>query len=152
MNRKEQDIEALLAPLAAQQGCEIWGVEYLPAGKHSKLRIYIDAADGVSVEHCAAVSRMASDALDVEEVLNGAYTLEVSSPGMDAILFKPEHYANSVGERVEVRLNYPFEGSKRIVGTLAGLEDDEVIVQADDEEFVLPLENVQRARLVPTFD
>ena len=130
MNRKEQDIEALLSPLAAQQGCEIWGVEYLPAGKHSKLRIYIDAADGVSVEHCAAVSRMASDALDVEEVLNGAYTLEVSSPGMDAILFKPEHYANSVGERIEVRLNYPFEGSKRIVGTLAGLEDDEIIVQA----------------------
>jgi len=82
----------------------------------------------------------------------GEYTLEVSSPGMDRILFKPAQYLASVGEQVEVRLNYPFEGTKRVVGVLAGLENDEVIVQAGDEEYVLPLENVQRARIVPTFD
>jgi ribosome maturation factor RimP len=152
VNRKEQEIEALLAPVAVQEQCEIWGVEYLAQGRHSKLRIYIDSADGVTVEHCERISRMASDILDVEETLTGAYTLEVSSPGMDRILFKPAQFLASVGERVEVRLNYPFEGTKRVVGTLAGLEDGEVIIQVDDEEFVLPLENVQRARIVPAFD
>jgi len=152
VNRKEQEIEALLAPVAVQEQCEIWGVEYLAQGRHSKLLIYIDSADGINVEHCERISRMASDILDVEETLTGAYTLEVSSPGMDRILFKPAQFLASVGQRVEVRLNYPFEGTKRVVGTLAGLEDGEVIIQVDDEEFVLPLENVQRARIVPAFD
>lgn len=152
MNRKEQQINDLLEPVAAQEQCEIWGVEYLAQGRHSKLRIYIDNAEGVSVEHCERVSRRASDILDVEEVMPGEYTLEVSSPGMDRILFKPAQYLANVGEKVEVRLNYPFEGTKRVVGVLAGLENDEVIVQAGDEEYVLPLENVQRARIVPTFD
>lgn len=152
MNRKEREIDELLAPVAAQEQCEIWGVEYLAQGRHSKLRIYIDRADGVSVEHCERVSRRASDILDVEETLTGAYTLEVSSPGMDRILFKPAQYAANIGEQVDVRLNYPFEGTKRVTGTLAGLEDDEVVVQVEDEEYVLPLENVQRARIVPSFD
>jgi ribosome maturation factor RimP len=152
LNRKEQEIHDLLGPIAAQEQCEIWGVEFLAQGRHSKLRIYIDHADGVSVEHCERVSRRAGDILDVEEVIPGEYTLEVSSPGMDRMLFKPAQYLANVGEQVEVRLNYPFEGSKRIVGILAGCEDDEVIVQVGEEEYVLPLENVQRARIVPTFE
>jgi ribosome maturation factor RimP len=152
VNRKELEIEALLAPVALQEQCEIWGVEYLAQGRHSKLRIYIESTDGVTVEHCEQISRTASDILDVEETLSGAYTLEVSSPGMDRILFKPAQFQASVGERVEVRLNYPFEGTKRVVGALTGLEDGEIIIQVDDEEYVLPLENVQRARIVPTFD
>lgn len=152
MNRKEQEINDLLEPIAAQEQCEIWGVEYLAQGRHSKLRIYIESADGVSVEHCERVSRRASDILDVEETIAGEYTLEVSSPGMDRMLFKPAQYVANVGEQVEVRLNYPFEGTKRVVGVLAGLENDEVVVQVGEEEYVLPLENVQRARIVPTFE
>lgn len=152
MNRKEQEINDLLEPIAAQEQCEIWGVEYLAQGRHSKLRIYIESDDGVSVEHCERVSRRASDILDVEETIAGEYTLEVSSPGMDRMLFKPAQYVANVGEQVEVRLNYPFEGTKRVVGVLAGLENDEVVVQVGEEEYVLPLENVQRARIVPTFE
>jgi ribosome maturation factor RimP len=152
LNRKEQEINDLLEPIAAQEQCEIWGVEYLAQGRHSKLRIYIESADGVSVEHCERVSRRASDILDVEETIAGEYTLEVSSPGMDRMLFKPAQYVANVGEQVEVRLNYPFEGTKRVVGVLAGLENDEVVVQVGEEEYVLPLENVQRARIVPTFE
>ncbi len=152
MNRREKQIEALLEPVVALEECEIWGVEYLAQGRHSKLRIYIDCADGVDVGHCERVSRRASDVLDVEDVLTGEYTLEVSSPGMDRILFKPAQYAASLGETVDVRLNHPFEGRKHIVGVLAGLENNEAIVQVEDEEYVLPLENVQRARLVPQFD
>jgi ribosome maturation factor RimP len=82
----------------------------------------------------------------------GAYTLEVSSPGMDRILFKPEQFQTCAGEKVEVRLNYPVEGSRRIVGVLMGLENGEAVVRAEEDEFVLPLENVQRARVVPQFD
>ena len=134
------------------EDCAIWGVEYLSQGRHSVLRLYIERESGIGVEECARISHRASDVLEVEEAITGPYTLEVSSPGMDRILFKPEQFSSCVGERVEVRLNYPFEGRKRIVGVLAGLEDGEIIIQVDQDEFLLPLENVQRARIVPQFD
>lgn len=156
MNTKEKQVEALLTPTVESLDCRIWGVELLSQGRHSRLRVYIDRPDGVSVEDCERVSRHVSDVLDVEEILAQSYTLEVSSPGMDRILFHADQYAANVGEQVEVRLNYPFEGHRRIVGLLAGIEDDEaegqVVVQVDDEQYLLPLENVQRARVVPQFD
>lgn len=133
-------------------GCTIWGVEYLAQGKHSKLRLYIDREEGVDVDNCAEVSRHVSDILDVEEFSQNAYTLEVSSPGMDRILFKASHYEEAVGEQIDVRLNFPFEGRKKFVGLLAGLEDGSAVVQIDEDEFLLPLENIQKARVVPVFD
>jgi len=152
LNTREQDIEKLIAPAIESLGCELWGLEFISMGRHSKLRIFIDREEGVNVGDCERVSREVSDLLDVEDAVPQAYTLEVSSPGMDRILFKPEHYTRHIGETVDVRLHFPYEGSKRVTGVLAGLEDDEVIVQAGEDEFVLPLENIQRARLVPRFD
>ena len=151
MDRRERQLEELLTPVVQSLDCEIWGIELLRQGKHSKLRVYLDREEGVNVDHCAAISRHVSDLLDVEEFSQNPYTLEVSSPGMDRILFKTEQYEQSVGEQVEVRLRFPFEGRKKFVGVLAGIEDDSVLVQIDDEEFVLPLENVQRTRIVPTY-
>ena len=152
MNRKEVDIEALLTPVVELENCSIWGVEYLTQGRHSKLRLYIDRDDGIGVEDCERVSRRVSDVLDVEDSIAGFYSLEVSSPGMDRILFKPEQFEASIGEQVDVRLSFPFEGRKRFVGVLAGLEDGEAVVRVDEDEYLLPLENVQRARIVPQFD
>ena len=135
------------------ESCEIWGVEYMSQGRHSRLRVFIDRADGeVSIDDCERVSRRASDLLDVEDTIHGSYTLEVSSPGMDRTLFKPEQFETCVGERIDVRLNYPCDGRRHIVGVLAGLEDGSAVVRVDDTEYVLPLENVQRASLVPQFD
>jgi ribosome maturation factor RimP len=85
-------------------------------------------------------------------VLAASYTLEVSSPGMDRLLFKPEQYAESIGETVDIRLNYPFEGRRRFVGSLTSLENDELVVQVEDSEYLIPLSNVQRARIVPQFE
>lgn len=160
MNRREDQIESLIAPSVEALGCELWGLEFQSQGRRSRLRIYIERPEGVTVEDCERVSREVSDLLDVEDAVPGTYVLEVSSPGMDRILFKAGHYQANVGAIVDVRLNFPLEGRKHIVGVLAAVEDDEVIVRplegADDsgdgEEFVLPLENIHRARLVPQFD
>ncbi len=152
MSKKEQDLEALLTPTVAALGLRVWGVEYLGQGKHSMLRIYIDRDEGVTIEDCEAVSKQVSELLDVEEALTSSYTLEVSSPGMDRVLFKPEQYAESIGETVDVRLNYPFEGRRRVIGALTGLENDEMVVQVEDSEYQIPLSNVQRARIVPRFE
>ena len=152
MTKKEQQLEALLTPAVMALGLRIWGIEYLSQGKRSLLRIYIDGDDGVTIDDCERVSRQVSDLLDVENVLVSSYTLEVSSPGLDRLLFKPEQYAESIGETVDVRLNYPFEGRRRLVGPLTSLENDNVVVVVEDSEFLIPLSNVQRARIVPRFE
>lgn len=152
MNRTERKISELVQMTVAAAGCAIWGVEYQAAGKRSRLRVYIDKSGGVSIGDCERVSHDLSDLLDLEGVIGGSYDLEVSSPGLDRILFNAEQYAGHVGETVDVRLNFPFEGRKRFVGLLAGVEDGQALVRIEDEEYLLPLENVQRARVVPTFD
>lgn len=173
MNSREDQIESLLKPAVEALDCELWGIEYLSQGRRSRLRVYIERHEGVTVEDCERVSREVSDLLDVEDVVPVAYTLEVSSPGMDRLLFKADHYRANIGAVVDVRLNFPFDGRKHFVGVLAGIEDDEVVIQprsgdqpasagasedgtpqqgGNGEEYVLPLENIQRARLVPQFD
>jgi ribosome maturation factor RimP len=152
MTKKERELEALLSPTVTAMGLRVWGIEYLGQGKHSVLRVYIDRDEGVTIDDCENVSKQVSELLDVEDALPASYTLEVSSPGMDRLLFKPEQYAESIGETVDVRLNYPFEGRRRVVGALTGLENDEMVVQVEDSEYQIPLSNVQRARIVPRFE
>ncbi len=166
MNRREQQIEELIEPAVAALGCRVWGINYLSQGKHSILRIYIEKAAGaiekaaattetqagISIEDCERVSRQVSELLDVEEAINGEYTLEVSSPGLDRQLFRPEQYARVLGEKLDVRLSFPFDGRKKFVGQLVGVEDNEAVIQIDGEEFLLPIETIQKAQVVPTFD
>ena len=152
MTRKERELEALLGPTVEGLGCRIWGIEYLGHGKRGTLRVYIDNDAGVTVDDCERVSKQVSSVLDVEEAVSQSYTLEVSSPGLDRVLFKPEQYADSIGETVDVRLSFPLEGRRRFVGRLNAMESGEIAVQTDGEEVVIPLEQVQRARVVPQFD
>lgn len=145
----------MLQPSVAAAGLRLWGLQYLRGGKLPTLRVFIDAPgadEHVSVDDCERVSREISVLLDVEEVIPGDYTLEVSSPGMDRQLFHAAQYAEMIGEVLDVRLNYAFEGRKKFVGLLVGVEQDEAVLQIDQEEFVLPIELIQRARVVPQFD
>lgn len=152
VNRKEQEINELVEMTVEAAGCAIWGVEYQAAGKRSRLRVYIDKPGGVSIGDCERVSHGLGDLLDLEGVIGGSYDLEVSSPGLDRILFNAGQYASHVGETVDVRLNFPFEGRRRFVGLLAGVEDGQALVRIEDEEYMLPLENIQRTRVIPAFD
>ena len=151
VNRKERELEQLLAPTVQGLGCEMWGVEYFPAGRPPMLRVYIDAPEGVTVDDCERVSHQLSGVLDVEAPIRGDYTLEVSSPGLDRVLFKPEQYAAYVGEDVDVRLRFPFEGMRKVVGRLAEASAGEVVVEADGAAVAVPVEQIRRTRLVPRF-
>lgn len=149
MNVRERTITELIQPTIADLGCIFWGLELHTGGQHTKLCVYIERDEGVTVDDCEKVSRALSDLLDVEDILPDRYTLEVSSPGMDRILFRPEQYRASIGEGIEVRLNVPVDGRKRIQGQLVGVEDDQAIVRVDEDEFVLPFESIARARVIP---
>ena len=142
-------LDELTRPVVEALGCELWGIEYLPLGRHSTLRIYIDSPDGVAVEDCARVSRQMSSLLDVEDPIRGEYTLEVSSPGLDRRLFSIGQCAAFVGANVSIRLKQPCEGRRRFSGLLRGIEGDQVIIGQGDEEILFPFEEIERANVVP---
>lgn len=144
-------LEALIEPIVDSMGCELWGVEYVGAGKNARLVVYIEKQEGIDVDDCARVSRQLSYVLDVEDPLEGKYTLEVSSPGIDRKLFRPEHYKICAGEQVSIHLVRPFEGRRRFKGLLCGVEDEDVVLRNGDEEFLLPLTEIERAQVVPSF-
>lgn len=149
MTRKERDLEALLMPTVRALGCEIWGIEYRPRGRNSMLKLYIDSPEGIGIDDCERVSRQVSALLDVEDPIVHSYRLEVSSPGVDRVLFRRDQYLANVGERVDVRLAFPFDGRRRLAGRLAGVEGDDIVVEVEeDEEVVLPFQQIQRTRLV----
>lgn len=149
MATKEQQLRDMLAPTIEALGFDLWGVEYLSQGRHSLVRIYIDAEQGITVENCAAVSSQVGSVFDVEDPITGEYTLEVSSPGMDRLLFKLEQYGGYVGELVELRLRSAFEGRRKFKGILKGIEGEDVVIHVDDHEYLLPYSAIEKARVQP---
>ncbi|MDT3722575.1 ribosome maturation factor RimP [Pseudomonas oryzihabitans] len=152
MSSKLEQLQALLAPVVEALGYVCWGVEYISQGRHSLLRVYIDHPNGILVEDCEKVSRQVSGVLDVEDPITNEYTLEVSSPGMDRPLFTLEQFAAHVGEQVKVKLRSPFEGRRNFQGLLRGVEDQDVVVQVDEHEYLLPIEMIDKANVVPRFE
>ncbi len=142
----------LIAPVVEALGCELWGLEYLTQGRQATLRIYIEKEAGIGVGDCEKVSRQVSSVMDVEDPIASHYTLEVSSPGMDRPLFTLAHYERSVGEKVSIKLSRKFEDRKNFTGIIAGVENDEVVVRIDEEEYLLPIDMIDRANIIPTFE
>lgn len=147
----QERLTEMFEPVATALGCELWGVEYLAQGRRALLRVYIEKEGGIGVDDCEKVSRQVSSVLDVEDPIQSEYTLEVSSPGMDRPLFKLEQFESNVGETVAVRLRLPFEGRRKFTGLLKGIENDEIVLEVDNEEYVLPYELVDKANIVPQF-
>ncbi len=133
-------------------GYDFVGVEYQPSGKSgSLLRIYIDQQDGITLDDCAAVSHQVSGMLDVEDPIQGAYKLEVSSPGLDRPLFIKDDFDRFAGRRVRLALYRKHDGRRRFDGVLEGTRGDAVLLDIDGETFELPLDQVEKARLVPEY-
>lgn len=149
---KTDQIYDICLPAVAGLGFDLWGVEYLAQGKHSVLRLYIDHANGITVDDCAEVSHQVAAVLDVEDPIGSAYTLEVSSPGMDRPLFTLAHYGAHAGEWVQLKLKFPFEGKRKLKGIIRGIEDDSVVLQIDEYEYLLPFEQIEKANILPVFD
>ncbi|MFT5709989.1 MAG: ribosome maturation factor RimP [Halioglobus sp.] len=144
---KEQQLQDMLEPSVKAMGFELWGIEYLSQGRHSVLCVYIESDKGITADDCASVSHQVSSVLDVEDTISGEYTLEVSSPGMDRLLFNLAQYPAYVGEEIELRLRSPFEGRRKFKGVLKGIEGEDIVVHVDDHEYLLPYSAVEKARI-----
>ncbi|WP_330924116.1 ribosome maturation factor RimP [Candidatus Sororendozoicomonas aggregata] len=151
MAGKESQLEALVEPIVTSLDYCLWGIEFHSQGRRSLLRIYIDSDNGVSLEDCEKISRQLSSLLDVEDPISGEYTLEVSSPGVDRLLFRLEHYDAWKGSEVALRLRIPFEGRRKYRGLIKGIEGQDVVIETDGHELLLPIESIEKAQVIPRF-
>ncbi len=147
-----QSLLPLLRPVIEAMGYDLWGFEYQPRRGNALLRLYIDHPQGITLDDCTRVSRQVSAVLDVDDPIPGQYTLEISSPGLDRLLFEPKQYAAYCGQQVRLLLNTPVAGSRKLLGRLEAVTADQVLVTQDQQQLSIPFSHIDRARLVPDFN
>ncbi len=152
MASKQELLQQMIVPVANSLGCELWGLEYLTQGRYTTLRIFIDAPKGVTLDDCEKVSRQISAVMDVEDPIQGEYTLEVSSPGMDRPLYTVAQYARYIGEIVNLRLRMARDGRRRFKGEILKVENNEVLVLVEGKEYLFAIDAVDKANIEPRFD
>jgi len=140
---------ALFEPALAEQGFELVDVEFVTAQGGATLRVYIDKPAGIDANDVGAASPLISDLLDVEDPFPGNYMLEVSSPGLDRVLRKPEHFARFVDNRVKVELMVPRAGRKRYTGVLRRADGESIELEVDNFSVSIRLAEIGKARLAP---
>ncbi len=133
-------------------GYELVGVEFTGQGKGAALlRIYIDHADGITLDDCVEVSHQVSGVLDVEDPIKENYRLEVSSPGLDRPLFELAHFERFKGSKVRLKLLGKIDNRHRFTGVLDGVEENQVLIEADGTRYRIPFELIDSAKVVPEF-
>ncbi|MGB0133406.1 ribosome maturation factor RimP [Dokdonella sp.] len=148
-----EKLNELLNPLVSDLGLEFVGIEFSPSRGSSLLRVYIDAPGRpVAIEDCERVSREISALMDVNDPIEGRYTLEVSSPGIDRPLFTLEHFVRFVGCTVKLNVALPVDGRHRFQGEVLSVEDDRIHLDQDGKEVVISHANVVKAKLIPDYE
>ena len=151
------DAEALVRPVVEQAGFEF--VEAAPTREHGRkvLRVVVDRPDGVDLDALTELTGQVSRALDGAGYETGPYELQVSSPGIERSLKRPEHFARSVGEQVKVKTTAPMAGSRTHTGTLVSADEDAIVIAtADGDEGTgdlrVPYADIVSARTVVDWD
>jgi ribosome maturation factor RimP len=150
MRKINPELQERLGKLISSMGYEYVGCEQVPQGRRFVFRIYVDRPNGVTVDDCTLVSRQVSAMMDVMDIFNGGYTLEVSSPGLDRPLFVIEHFQKYLGKRVKVRVVVPVNQRRQFKGVLREVVGDDIYLKMDetDEEVKLSFDNIEKAHLI----
>jgi ribosome maturation factor RimP len=145
-------LEQLLTPVVTELGYEIVRVQMVGGDRYPTLQIMVDRQDGttVIVEDCAKVSRAVSELLDDKDPIEGEYSLEVSSPGIDRPLTRAKDYTRWAGHEAKIELVKPVEGRKRFTGKVQGIDGDRVTVVTDDGPVSITLADIAKAKLILT--
>ncbi len=148
-----EQIRQILDSILESMGLSLWDLEFQKQGQKWLLRVYIDREPGgVTLDDCETVSRDLGAALDVEDMIPHAYTLEVSSPGLDRALTKPEHFVRFTGSMIKVKTYQPVNGQKVFRGKLIGMGDGTADIGLETGEVMeIPLSNIAKASLEVEF-
>lgn len=153
MNKKQmlETVEAYLEPIVKSLNLHLVDVEYVKEGSDYFLRVYIDKEGGVNIEDCRATSRAIETVLDEKDIIQDAYTLEVSSPGLDRILKKDKEFEYFKGRLVDIKLYKAIDGDKHMIATLDHKEGDKLYLKNEEESIVLEMKDIAVVRLAVIF-
>ncbi len=159
MAQVTEQIEKLIQPLLEDLGCELVDLEYQREQRGWVLRFFLDKVGGINLDDCAMASREISSLLDVENVINTAYSLEVSSPGIERPLKKPEDFKRFSGQLAKIKTldsidpDASGKNRKTFIGTLSGLEGDDIllILKNTTDAIRIPLQQIDKANLKHEF-
>lgn len=146
-DRVTATIHGFAEPLLADMGMELVEIQFRREGHGWVLRLFIDKEGGITIDDCAAVSREISAYLEVEDLIDHAYHLEVSSPGLERPLRKREDFIRFAERLVRIKLREPINGQRVLIGTLLGFEGEMVLLEMDNETVRIDMENIAKARL-----
>ena len=141
-------VREICLPVAEALGYTVWNVEYVKEGADYILRIEIDSENGIGIEDCERMSRAIDPILDEEDPIEDSYSLEVSSPGVERTLSRPEHFEAMMGSKVEVKLFAAVNGAKSVVGELTGYADGDVTVENDTGTLTLKKADIAKVSTV----
>ena len=145
-------VEALITPAVTELGYRIWDLEYVKEGAEWYLRITLDHDDGIDIDDCEKVSRAINPIIDEADPIEDFYYLEVSSPGLERVLRKEEHFLASIGSEIEIRLFAPDDNKKKsYTGKLAAYENDTVTVDIGGEAVSIPMNKVSKVQTLFDF-
>jgi ribosome maturation factor RimP len=147
----EMQLTELLEASVNASGYELVGLEFIRAGEHSTLRVFVDHENGINVEDCAEASRQISAVMDVEDPITVAYHLEVSSPGLERPLFKAAHYQQFVGHEVNLVLKMAMNNRRKWKGDIVAVEGELITLKVDGNDETFALSNISKANLIPKF-
>ena len=141
----------LLSPVAEQNGYELVEIEITSEYSQRIVRVYIDKEGGITVDDCAKISGYFEDLLDMSETMPGRYVFEVSSPGLNRPLRLPAHYSKVIGQKVQIVTFEKLEGRKNFKGILKEASAQNVTLEIELKDYVVPLDQIQRANVVYSF-
>lgn len=144
-------IADLVEPILGEFGFELVDVEYLSKYGRWVLRIYIDKNGGITIDDCAKVSGELGDLIDIKDIINHEYVLEVSSPGLNRPLRKETDFMRFVGRKIKVRMSVPQKGRRNFTGYLKVFHNRTLVLEMEEELINLPLSEVEKANLVYEF-
>ncbi|TYP77614.1 ribosome maturation factor RimP [Paenibacillus methanolicus] len=144
-------VEEMVRPFLDENGFELVDIEYVKEGSNYFLRVFVDKEGNIDIDECGRISEYLSEKLDQNDPIPDAYFLEVSSPGAERPLKKPEDVRKAVGKHVFVTTYEPIDGSKEFEGKLLAFEGDELVVEVGKKKHALPYAKVASARLAIVF-
>jgi ribosome maturation factor RimP len=153
MKVDHHNIESLITPIVEAMGYIVWHVELHKVQNKTLLRIYIDvplgdARKSISIDDCGRISNQIGGLLDVEEAIFGSYTLEISSPGLNRSLFKPEHYLRCIGSTIHLVLHQPINEQRNFTGKIESVFGSTLKLAAGDQIIDIDITNIGRAKLI----
>ena len=146
------EAETLVRPVVEGAGLELVDVTFRRESGRRVLRVVVDREGGVDLDTIAELSERVSRRLDLEGFEPGPYALEVSSPGIERPLRRPEEFRRRVGDRIKVRLTAPRDGSRHHGGALVSADDEAIVIAASGGELRVPYEEIASARTVADWD